>query len=80
MALASLVSGIVPCAIVVGAGTPKLGASGVELAVLRVRPLCVVLLRRSCSLVKALARAKELGKEVVPRLKENSAIHAGSYF
>ena len=28
MALASLVSGIVPCAIGVGAGTPKVGASG----------------------------------------------------
>ena len=38
MAPASLASGIVPCAIVVGAGTPKRGASGVELAVRRVRP------------------------------------------
>ena len=38
MAPASMASGIVPCAIGVGAGTPKLGASGVEPAVRRVRP------------------------------------------
>ena len=59
-----------PCAIGVGAGTPKRGASGVELAVRRVRPSCVVLLSSSRSLAKALAREKELGKEVVPPQRE----------
>ena len=67
----------IPGAIGVGAGTPRLGASGVQPAVRRVRPFCVVLLRGFCGLATALARAKELGKGVVPRLKESSAIQEG---
>ena len=38
------------------------------------RPFLVVLLRGFCCMAKALARARELGKEVVLRLRENSAI------
>ena len=74
MAPASLASGIVPCVIGVGAGTPKLGAFGVGPVVRRVRPFFVVLLRGSCCLVKALQRARELGKEEVLRLREKCAI------
>ena len=72
MALAFLVNGIVPCAIG-SAGTPKLGAFGVGPVEQRVRPFFVVLLRGLRCLVRALPRARELGRVLVLSLRENSA-------
>ena len=65
MALAFLVNGIVPCAIGVGAGTPKLGAFGVGPVEQRVRPFFVVLLKGLRCRERALSRARGLGKGLV---------------
>ena len=67
MALAFLVNGIVPCAIGVGAGTPKLGAFGVGPVEQRVRPFFVVLLKGLRCRERALSRARGLGKGVGPQ-------------